>query len=805
LDEIGTEKNSRFLTKVFFCDRKHDLDFRRFIVYRGFMRHFYYSMFAFLEFVCFSQFVAPVHGATHDNQISRQVVLHDTRDAFYRSPGWATTGPYRTGAVPAGTAVRLRIRTAANDLTACYIRIWDNEASTEFMIPMSIFSSDGVYDYWQGQVAFSKAVDTYYAFRMVDGSAEDWYQDDAQQDGGIGEATDTHEYNWDYSIVWYTQGFTTPAWHTRAVIYQIMTDGFYNGDISNDPAGNGSGGDVYWWEWDQNGTGGANPGGRSWIRKRTWGQSRTGGKDFYGGDFQGVQAKISYLTDLGINAIYFNPWMESPDNHGYSVNDYKSVNPYYGVVDHRVLFDTNTNIVMNNSSASLAVFDAMRSDLETGGIRVISDIVINHCGAQSRFFQRYEHVSPNWGIYDPWPSENGAYESQTSPWFNWFKFNTWNHDYQGWSGYKNLPQIQYVGTTALQTLVSGPDSVFNFWDSHGVCGYRLDVNNEYADGNNTRTVNRAIRSKVKALDTDAVVIAEDWGRSSLWLAGDMCDGTMNYRFRTAVLDWINGTSSTALLNNRLLVIQEDYPVAAQYACWALLGSHDTERVRTALGTAAKQKLAAIFQFSHIGPPVIWAGDELGMTGGKDPDNRRSMEWNLATGDNEILTLYKTLIHARTTYTPLAQGCVTSLLVANDVYAYGREVSAGNYICDAVIVLNRAASDAAVTIDVSSLAGLQLGEKLCDVLTGTAYAVSTSRTISLTVGATSGVILVNSIGDMDSDGDVDNSDFAVLAARWMKQYCIGPSWCDGCDLNKNGSVNIEDMAQWAQTWLLNRNP
>jgi glycosidase len=759
---------------------------------------------AVLGIVCFGLFCDSVYGASRDNKISRTQVLHDSRDAFYRNPGWATTGPYRTGAVPSGTTVRLRLRAAKNDLTACSIRGWDNEVSAEFLNPMSITSSDTTYDYWEGQVTFSKAVDTYYAFRLTDGSAENWYQDDAGQDGGIGAATTTHQYAQDYSIVWYANDFTAPAWHARAVIYQIMTDGFYNGDTANDPAGNGLSGDVGWWEWDQAGTGGSNPGtGRNWINKKTWGQSRTGGSDFYGGDFQGVGAKTSYLADLGITAIYFNPWMESPDNHGYAVSDYKSVHPYYGVIDHRVTFDAGTNIVINNTAGSLAAFDAMRADLAAGGIRVISDMVLNHSGAQSRYFQRFEHISPNWGVYDPWPGEDGAYESQNSPWSGWFKFNTWNHDYQSWWGFKNLPQIQYVGSTALQDLVSGPDSVFNFWDSHGVSGFRLDVNNEFADGNNTRTVNRAIRTKVKTLDSESVVIAEVWGRSNLWLAGDMCDGTMNYRFRTAVMDWVNGTSSTELLNNRLLVIQEDYPVAAQYASWALLGSHDTERIRTMLGTAAKQKLAAIFQFSHIGPPVVWAGDELGMTGGKDPDNRRSMEWNLATGDNEMLTWYKKLSHARTTYTPLTEGWITPLLAVGDTYAYGREVSVDGYAADAVIVLNRAASDAAVTVDVSSMPGLAAGERLEDVLTGNPCTVSASHTISLTVPAYQGVVLVNSIMDLDSDGDVDIADFALFTQQWKKSPCAGPGWCNGSDLNKDGIVDIQDLAQWVEAWLWNR--
>jgi 4-alpha-glucanotransferase len=766
------------------------------------MKYSFCSIVAFGVFTCLGPFYPVVYGAGHDNRISRGQVLHDSRDAFYRSPGWATTGPYRTGAVPYGTSVRLRIRAALNDLTACSIRGWDNEASAEFLIPMTVASSDSTYDYWEGQVSFSKAVDTYYAFRLTDGSAEDWYQDDALQDGGIGAATDTHQYPQDYSIVWYAPDFTVPAWHARAVIYQVMTDGFYNGDTSNDPVGDGLSGDVGWWEWDQYGTGQSS--GRNWITQKIWGQARTGGTDYYGGDFQGLRAKVPYLRDLGITAIYFNPWMESPDNHGYSVSDYKSVHPYYGVVDRRVSFDAGTTIVINNTAASLAAFDAMRADLEAGGIRVISDMVLNHSGAQSRYFQRFEHILPDWHIYDPWPGEDGAYEAQNSPWSNWFRFNTWNHDYQSWWGYKNLPQIQYVGSTALQDLITGSDSVFDFWDSHGVQGYRLDVNMDYADGNNSRTVNRAIRSKAKALDGDAVVIAEVWGRANPWLVGDMCDGTMNYRFRTAVLDWINGTSSTELLNNRLLVIQEDYPVAAQYASWALLGSHDTERVRTVLTTAAKQKLAAIFQFSHIGPPVIWAGDELGMTGGRDPDNRRSMEWNLATENNEILTLYKTLGHARTTCPPLTEGCVATLLVGNDIYAYGREVSAGSFVSDAVIVLNRAATDAAVTVEVSTLPGLAAGEKLNDALTGSTCTVSTDLTIELTVSSLNGVILVNSAGDLNSDGNVDNRDFAVWAARWRSDSCAGPDWCDGCDLNKDGIVNIQDLSQWVQMWLLNGN-
>ena len=692
-----------------------------------------------------AQFVEywPLDDSQDQGHIWWDKVLHDSRDADYRSPGWATTSPYRTGAVPSGTTVTLGLRTPANVLTACYVNGLDNDASIEVITEMSIVSSDETYDYWQAAITFNKAVDYYYAFRLVDGTTEYWYQDDASKDGGVGAMSENHNSYQDYAIVWYEADFTTPAWHKNAVIYQIMLDSFYNGDIANDPAGDGASGDVCWWEWDWNGSGSNS--GRSWVYKEPWGEVRTRyGSGFYGGDFEGVRQKVAYLTDLGINAIYFNPWMESPDYHGYSVNNYYSVSPYYGVIDSRVSFDADTDIVINDAAGSLALFDNMISNLDANGIKVISDMVLNHCGAQSKYFQRFEHVNPNWGVYDYYPNDDGAYEYQTSYWYDWFKFYNWNHDYKAWWGYLNLPQIQYEGTTALNDLVSGGNSVFNFWDSHGVEGYRLDVTPDFADGNNSRTVNRAIRNKVKALNSNGAIIAEVWGKANQWLAGDMCDGNMNYRFRNAVIDWIKANITTDVLNRSLLAIQEDYPVEAQYACWAILGSHDTERIQTVLGSEDKQKLAAIIQFAHIGPPVIWSGDEVGMTGGTDPRNRTSLDWSLATPSNDLLTFYKTLINTRNTYAQLREGWIATLLVDTDVYAYGREYGSGASAADAVIVLNRSGSSVPVTIDVSQLPGLAVGNILVDRLTGTPYTVSGGLTISLTVPALNGAILTTSL-------------------------------------------------------------
>jgi len=168
-------------------------------------------IFSFACIFFLGPFCVSATGAALDNSVSLDSLLHDTRNESYRSPGWATTEPYRTGAVPSGTSVILTIRTAANDLTACYVRGWDNESFAEVVTPMSGASSDGTYDYWQAPVTFYKATDYYYAFRLVDGSDEAWYQDDPAGDGGLGQATNNHEYMRDYAIVWHTSDFTTPS------------------------------------------------------------------------------------------------------------------------------------------------------------------------------------------------------------------------------------------------------------------------------------------------------------------------------------------------------------------------------------------------------------------------------------------------------------------------------------------------------------------------------------------------------------------------------------------------------------------
>ena len=111
-------------------------------------------LFTFICILLLGPFCILASGASQNNSVSMSSLLHDTRDGSYRNPGWATTAPYRTGAVASGTSVALTIRAAKNDLTAAYIRGWDNESFAEVITSMSVVSSDEMYDYWQGVVTF---------------------------------------------------------------------------------------------------------------------------------------------------------------------------------------------------------------------------------------------------------------------------------------------------------------------------------------------------------------------------------------------------------------------------------------------------------------------------------------------------------------------------------------------------------------------------------------------------------------------------------------------------------------------------
>jgi cyclomaltodextrinase / maltogenic alpha-amylase / neopullulanase len=642
-------------------------------------------------------------GTTGSGRIDTSALLHDSRDPLYRTPG---------GAVPTGKAITLRLRTAANNVGNVFLRTWDTSAQgghgdVIWYTARHAFTR-GAYDYWQVVIPpQSGPRSVWYKWQVIAarGSQQVWYEDhydrihgNCDQVGGAGQVF-AIDVDCSYELNIYAAGFDVPDWVKHAVIYQIFVDRFYNGSTANDAL-------VQPDRYDGSCAGpNGKPTATGYYLHPNWNDeplTPPENCDFYGGDLQGIIAKLDYLHGLGVNALYLNPIFMADSNHKYDTTDYTMIDPHFD---------------------NLAVWQQLVQKTRALGMHIILDGVFNHTSSDSIYFDRY----------GTWKSA-GAAQTQSSRYEDWYGFTSWPR-YNGWSGYDSLPQLteqqdvqnfifagdpnfaadandaairQRYGEQPL--VVSGSaNSVAKYWLSQGADAWRLDV----AEGKSDAWW-RAFRTAIKAMAPDAISIGEHWGDASEWLLGDQQDGTMNYRFRQAVLDFFdnggidpdpghdNGIAYTASqFDAHLQAVLEEYPLPAVYASMNLVDSHDTGRILWELGDVpgassdqialAEQKLRLIvlFQMTWIGAPTIYYGDEAGQTQTTyentkvDPGDRRTFPWDHQ--DASLENWYRTWIGVREAHSALQTGTETTLLTddTNRVFAYQRRDSSGM----ALVVLN----------------------------------------------------------------------------------------------------------------------
>ncbi len=657
----------------------------------------------------------------HDNDIWWDGLAHNSRDDLYRVPG---------GAVTTGTEVTLRLRTYHGDVEEVTVRVWDTAASSQTLYPMQIVASVSGdpfdYDYWQTTLPAESAVTVlYYRFIVRDGTDTDYYEDDGLFDGGWGAVYDDSP-DYSYQIDVYLPDFQTPDWMKNAVIYQIFPDRFSNGNVNNDPDPADT--PVY-----------GNP-----VLKKDWADLPEGycrayvgvtcdegplGRDFFGGDLKGIAKKLDYLEELGVTAIYLNPIFRAPSNHLYDTTDYRHVDPYFG------------NLLGYTRLVQLA---------DARGIHIILDGVFNHTSSDSLYFDkdsRYVRL--------------GAYESQSAATYDWYTFYTWPDDYNSWWGYDTLPVLTEI-QEVKDFIYNRANSVARRWILAGAAGWRLDVANE-----KSHTWWEEFRARVKDADPEAIILGELWDDASEWVLGDELDSAMNYRFRRALLGFVNGATSDpnqgaiAELNAdqfdaALRSIQEDYPAPAYETLMNLVDSHDTQRILWALTPGernredkefnaqnlaegkAKQKLVALLQMTLPGAPTIFYGDEVALTGDTDPDDRRAYPWG--GEDQDMLAHYRLLTGLRNANSYLRTGSFDRLWTHNDdgTYAYGRKDGSGA----AVVAVNKNTAEHSLVIDVSGY--IPEGTILTDALNGGTYPVS-GGLITLTIAARWGAILLTPAG------------------------------------------------------------
>jgi glycosidase len=696
-------------------------------------------------------------GPQLDNNVEWDGLRHDSRDLLYRTPG---------GAVPAGTEVLVRFRTFHNDVTGVKLRLYDINANGQRLVDMTPAATDvscyqpgleqSTCDFWQASVKETSPNNLWYRFIVTDGSDVNYYADNtAALDGGLGATSDNVVDN-SFALMFFDPAFTAPDWTKSASIYQIFPDRFRDGRANN----NARTGDIRYDDPVIKLSWGTLPEGycRNYADAATncpwrfdatppdWSPLKEGprGRDYFGGDLKGVDQYLDYLKSLGVNTLYFNPIFDAGSNHSYDTQDYYQIDPYFGTQKD---------------------WENLVKHAEQRGMKIVLDGVFNHMSSDSPIFDRYNH-------YDT----VGACESLASPYRAWFYFRDVapgtgscvgssgqpnSATYDGWFGFDSIPVINKSLPEVQQYFLTNDDSVTNYWLNEGAGGWRMDV---MGDASFPNGYWETFRTEVKATKSDAVIISETWQKDSTllrMLRGDRADTTMNYRLRDAVLGLLStgGFDSKGFADSgriisptefasRMESIREDYPDAAYYSLMNLLDSHDTERIQWALTPGAetradkefnaanvaegkqRQRIASLIQFTVPGAPTVFYGDEVGITGDDDPDDRRTYPWLDKGGkpDTSLLMHYTALNWLRKTAPVLVNGDFKVLLAddASQVIAYGRKTD--NQA--ALIIINRSNQTQTGAIPVAGY--LPDGVSLTR-----AYAVGTGTGASLTV--TNGVV------------------------------------------------------------------
>lgn len=540
----------------------------------------------------------------------------------------------------------------------------------------------------------------------------------------------------------FTAGFKTPDWAKGAVFYQIFVDRFYNGDPSND---------VQDHEYLYIGAG--------TVEVNKWQKypSAMGVREFYGGDLLGVIKKLDYLKDLGVEALYLNPIFVSPSNHKYDIQDYDYVDPHYGVIKNDVPNQEESPksnkeakqyiqrvTDQENLEESNHMLIRLVEEVHKRGMHLILDGVFNHCGSFNKWLDRE-------GIYENVQGyEKGAYVDENSKYRSFFHFyqNNWpyNKQYEGWWGHDTLPKLNYEESKDLYDYIM---YIARKWVSapFNVDGWRLDV---AADLGRTEEFNhhfwKDFRENVKRANPEALILAEHYGDASAWLQGDQWDSVMNYdAFMEPVTWFLTGMEKHSdefrqdLLGNDQHFIYSMNKYMGRFQSQSLmvamneLSNHDHSRFLTrtnhtvgrteSLGPQAAgdnlnygiYRAGVVMQFTWSGAPTIYYGDEAGVCGWTDPDNRRTYPWG--SENKELIQLHKELIQLHSGYSALKVGSLKILYGQQDVIAYGRFDATDKF----VIVINISGVEKRVHVPVWEI-GITDEEKVVQLLetTGAGY-------------------------------------------------------------------------------------
>ncbi|WP_270631524.1 glycoside hydrolase family 13 protein [Limosilactobacillus mucosae] len=485
------------------------------------------------------------------------------------------------GALQAGNNVQFSVKVDCQSVTQVAVGVTKLDENTVFYPLTQDENEPGRYT---GEIKITTSGLYHYYFRVRRENDTALYL--GHLHGGTGKETTDISKVEPFQLTCYDRQVPRPEWYRNAVFYQIFPDRFANGNPHGEIDGKKPNTFLYattadrpMYIYDEN------------HKIARW--------DFYGGNLRGIIAKLPYLKRLGVTALYLNPIFEASSNHRYDTNDYLKIDPMLGTEE-----DFKTLIMM----------------LHENDMHLILDGVFNHVGKNSRYFNA-GHL---------YGEQTGAANDKNSSYYEWFNFKHYPDQYDCWWGVDDLPTVNKDNPSYQQFIYGERGSVLTKWNDLGVDGWRLDVADELPDD-----FLRAIRRNLDRYD-DRILIGEVWedasskvsyGHRRSYVSGDNLYGTMNYPLRQWVINFLQGHGELAKVGEDLLTLVENYPRNFLLDCLNNLGTHDTERILTVLNQSVPMvKIAFALLFNLPGIPCVYYGDEAGVEGGKDPDNRRYFPW-----------------------------------------------------------------------------------------------------------------------------------------------------------------------------------
>lgn len=609
--------------------------------------------------------------------------------AFHNS--WLKEYREPFGAAPVGSVVHIVLKIESELDPEVNLRTWHN-AVGEIKYSMQHEGTIDNFKVYSVDLKLpNKPCLVWYYFTIKEGDTVYYYGNNAEKLGGIGQLQETEPES--YQITVYKES-ACPSWYKDGIAYQIFPDRFARDDnwkmrtefaIENrnrDIDHSVSQKQLVEYDWEK----------PAYYVKDDEGNVTEW--PFYGGSLRGIEDHLDYLKSYGVSILYLNPIFKSVSNHRYDTADYMTVDPILGTDED---------------------FRSLVEAADEKGISIILDGVFSHTGADSVYFDKYS----NYG-------GTGAYNNPFSQYRYWYKFDeNEENGYKSWWGVRDLPEVD-ENNAFYRQMICGENGVLMKWLKDGARGWRLDVADELPD-----SFIKDIRSSIKYEDKENVLLGEVWedasnkvsyGEQREYLMGDELDSTMNYPLRQILLDYVNYTISSEEASRRIMNLKENYPKENFYGALNVLGTHDRARLLTLMAAsedynaaASKVKLLATLQYTLPGIPCIYYGDEVGVVGGEDPENRGTFPWGHENKD--IAYHYRMLGLIYREHPVLKQGEIELLteISNDDVLAFVRYnddekilVVTNRSYCDTEIDLTNIVSGSKYALDLLSSCEIEPG-------------------------------------------------------------------------------------------------